>query len=132
VRLQQKPGPGNSLGRIKFDFNNPYGVYLHDTNAKTAFGRDARSISHGCVRVEKPEDLANLLLGPNSGWSPEKLTGMLDDTTTVRTPLARKTPVMLLYWTVFVAPDGQVNFRDDQYKWDDRLYALMKVGKSAI
>jgi murein L,D-transpeptidase YcbB/YkuD len=130
-RLQQKPGPGNSLGRIKFDFNNPYGVYLHDTDAKTAFGRDARSISHGCVRVEKPQELANLVLGADPAWSPARLTELLADSTTVRKPLAQKIPVLLLYWTVFVAPDGQVNFRDDQYDWDDDLSKSINSGKIA-
>ena len=128
-RLQQKPGPGNSLGRIKFDFENPYGVYLHDTDAKTAFGKDARSVSHGCVRVERPEDLANLLLSTDTRWSPERLDTVLADTTTVRASLAQKMPVMLLYWTVFVAPDGQVNFRDDIYGWDDQLAQLLDSGK---
>ena len=128
-RLQQKPGPGNSLGRIKFDFNNPYGVYLHDTNAKTAFGKDARSISHGCVRVERPEDLANLLLGTDERWTPARLDTVLSDTTTVRASLALKMPLMLLYWTVFTAADGQVNFRDDVYSWDDQLAQLVNSGR---
>jgi murein L,D-transpeptidase YcbB/YkuD len=128
-RLQQKPGPGNSLGRIKFDFNNPYGVYLHDTNAKTAFGRDARSISHGCVRVERPEELANLVLAPDPGWSQARMDMLLSDKTTVRTPLVQKMPVLLLYWTVFTGADGQVNFRDDEYKWDDDLEKILNYGK---
>lgn len=130
ARLQQKPGPGNSLGRIKFDFNNSFGVYLHDTNAKAAFERDARSISHGCVRVERPEELANLLLGANDGWSPEKTSEALADTDTVRAPLGQKIPVMLLYWTVFTTPEGGVNFRNDIYGWDAALVRLL--GGSAV
>ena len=124
-RLQQKPGPGNSLGRIKFDFNNPYGVYLHDTNAKTAFGRDARQISHGCVRVEKPEELANLLFGPGS----DRVAQGLAQTATERAALPEKMPVMLLYWTVFVGADGQVHFRDDQYRWDSDLSDMLNAGR---
>ncbi len=115
ARLQQKPGPGNSLGRIKFDFDNRFEVYLHDTNSKAAFERDARSVSHGCVRVERPEELANLLLGTSDGWSPEKTTEVLAETNTVRAPLGQKIPVMLLYWTVFTSPSGEVNFSSDVY-----------------
>jgi murein L,D-transpeptidase YcbB/YkuD len=125
ARLQQKPGPGNSLGRIKFDFNNPFGVYLHDTNAKSVFERDARSVSHGCVRVEHPEELANLLLSTSDAWTPEKTSEILADTDTVRAPLGQKIPVMLLYWTVFTSPTGEVNFRNDIYGWDDTLTKLL-------
>ncbi|HTI66073.1 MAG TPA: L,D-transpeptidase family protein [Caulobacteraceae bacterium] len=127
-RLQQRPGPGNSLGRIKFDFNNPFGVYLHDTNAKAVFERDTRSVSHGCVRVERPEELANLLLGTDPDWSAEQIGLALADTETVRKPLAQKIPVMLLYWTVFTGPSGEVNFRNDVYGWDDRLTNLLNRG----
>jgi murein L,D-transpeptidase YcbB/YkuD len=127
-RLQQKPGEGNSLGRIKFDFSNPFGVYLHDTNAKTAFGRDARSISHGCVRVERPEDLAIMLLGSDPQWRDGKLDEVLADDETIRAPLAQKVPVMLLYWTVFADKEGQINFRNDVYLWDRQLIALYDRG----
>jgi murein L,D-transpeptidase YcbB/YkuD len=127
-RLQQRPGPGNSLGRIKFDFNNDFGVYLHDTNAKAAFGRDSRSLSHGCVRVERPEELANLLLSTDPTWTQARMDEVLADTETVRARLAEKIPVMLLYWTVFIDQDGQVNFRDDLYGWDDQLTKLLNKG----
>lgn len=123
-RLQQKPGEGNSLGRIKFDFANPFGVYLHDTNAKTAFGRDARSISHGCVRVERPEDLAMMLLGADPQWREGRLAEVLSVEETIRAPLAQKVPLLLMYWTVFADKNGQINFRDDIYKWDRKLISL--------
>ncbi|MET0271177.1 MAG: L,D-transpeptidase family protein, partial [Sphingomonas sp.] len=67
-RLQQKPGEGNSLGRIKFDFDNPYGVYLHDTSSRGAFSRYARLVSHGCVRLERPVDLAELVMRGDDKW----------------------------------------------------------------
>jgi murein L,D-transpeptidase YcbB/YkuD len=125
-RLQQKPGPGNSLGRLKFDFQNPYGVYLHDTNAKTAFGRDARSISHGCVRVERPEELANMLLGADSRWDETSLQAAIDNMETVRASLPQKIPLIIAYWTVFTADNGEVNFRPDVYDWDQKLAELTK------
>jgi murein L,D-transpeptidase YcbB/YkuD len=127
-RLQQRPGPGNSLGRIKFDFDNAFGVYLHDTNAKSAFEREARSLSHGCVRVERPEELANLLLSTDPEWTQARMDEILADTDTVRARLAQKIPVMLLYWTVFTDPTGQVNFRDDLYGWDDQLNEILQRG----
>ena len=100
-------------------------MYLHDTNAKTAFGRDARQISHGCVRVEKPEELANLLFGPGS----DRVAQGLAQTATERAALPEKMPVMLLYWTVFVGADGQVHFRDDQYRWDSDLSDMLNAGR---
>lgn len=128
-RLQQRPGPGNSLGRIKFDFDNPFGVYLHDTNARNVFELDARSVSHGCVRVERPQDLAAALLG--EGWDQPRIMQVIDSAETERAPLPQKIPVMLLYWTVFASPDGQVNFRDDLYGWDERLSAMLNLGRIA-
>ena len=126
-RLRQRPGEGNSLGRIKFDFDNPFGVYLHDTNARSVFEQDARSISHGCVRVERPQDLAALLLG--EGWDQPRITQAIDAMETDRVSVPQKIPVMLLYWTVFVSPDGQVNFRDDLYGWDQRLSEMLNLGR---
>ena len=126
-RLQQRPGPGNSLGRIKFDFDNPYGVYLHDTPAKAAFDREERSLSHGCVRLERPQELAAILLG--QGWDQAKLQAIVDTMETERIDLPQKIPVMLLYWTVFISPDGQVNFRNDTYRWDERLSGMLELGK---
>lgn len=129
-RLRQKPGPGNSLGRIKFDFDNPFGVYLHDTNAKAVFENDARSVSHGCVRVERPEELASLLLGADPNWPPEKIQTVISSMDTVRAPVPQKIPVLLLYWTVLTSPTGEVNFRNDVYGWDARLIKLL--GRGAI
>jgi murein L,D-transpeptidase YcbB/YkuD len=129
ARLQQKPGPGNSLGRIKFDFDNDFGVYLHDTNSKAVFGRDARSVSHGCVRVERPMDLARILLERSQGWDAERIDSTLQDTETVRAPLGESWPVMIVYWTVFADDQGQVNFRDDIYGWDADLIKLIDAGR---
>ncbi|MBS0360695.1 MAG: L,D-transpeptidase family protein, partial [Proteobacteria bacterium] len=71
--LVQQPGPSSALGLVKFDFDNPYAVYLHDTPSKAAFGRAGRAVSHGCVRLEHALDLANLLLTNQPGWSAERV-----------------------------------------------------------
>ena len=127
----RRPGPGNSLGRIKFDFKNDFGVYLHDTSAKAVFERDARSVSHGCVRVERPEELAQLLLEDDPSWSGGRIEQVLAETETVRASTPEKMAVMLLYWTVFRDDSGQMNFRNDIYGWDEELVKLMRAGRMA-
>jgi murein L,D-transpeptidase YcbB/YkuD len=127
-RLQQRPGPGNSLGRIKFDFQNDFGVYLHDTSAKGVFDQDVRSVSHGCIRVERPEELAALMIERTAGWDVARIESILQDTQTVRAPLDQRWPVMLVYWTVFTDDSGQVNFRNDIYGWDAEVIRLLHKG----
>ncbi|WP_426043420.1 L,D-transpeptidase family protein [Caulobacter sp. DWR3-1-2] len=117
-RLQQKAGPKAALGLVKFDFANPYGVYLHDTPSRARFSSFSRLASHGCVRLEKPIPLAKQLLGSDPAWSPEVVDATIAAGKTVRAPLAQPIAVFLLYWTAYVTPDGQVNFRDDPYGWD--------------
>ena len=121
ARLQQAPGPGSALGLIKFDFPNPYAVYLHDTPSKGGFARYTRLASHGCVRLEKPRELALLLLEGDPVWTPEAVDATIAAGETVRAPVARPMAVFLLYWTAYVTADGQVNFRQDPYGWDRLL-----------
>ena len=73
LQLRQKPGPKNTLGLVKFVFPNEYGVYMHDTSARWLFDRERRDLSHGCIRVEKPEDLAEWVLREQSGWSRDRI-----------------------------------------------------------
>lgn len=129
ARLQQSPGPGNSLGRIKFDFQNPFAIYLHDTNSRAVFERDARSVSHGCVRVERPEDLARILMEKSGPGSAARMDVALQDTKTVRAQLDQRWPVLIAYWTVFTDQNGQINFRDDIYGWDEQLTKLTNPGR---
>lgn len=118
ARLVQQPGPENALGQVKFLFDNRYAVYLHDTPARSAFDREQRSVSHGCVRLERALDLARLLLSTEPGWSPERMTEMLTSGETTEVKLERPVQVMLNYATAFVQPDGAVAFRPDVYGWD--------------
>jgi len=116
-KLVQQPGPDNALGQVKFLFDNPYSVYLHDTPSRAAFNQSQRSASHGCVRLEKASDLAKYLLGQEAGWPPEKVDQEMAGDQTQSIPLKQPVPVRIYYWTAFVDGD-QVSFRDDVYGWD--------------
>lgn len=119
--LQQAPGPRSALGLIKFDFQNPYSVYLHDTPSKGGFSRYTRLASHGCVRLEKPMALARAIMEGDPVWTPEQIEATIAGGKTTRATVARPVAVYLLYWTAYVTPDGQVNFRQDPYGWDTLL-----------
>lgn len=130
-RLQQQPGPRSALGRYKFDFDNKYAVYLHDTPSQSTFASFSRLASHGCVRLEKPGPLAQLLLRNDPAWQPEAIQAALATGKTQRVPLAEQdqVAVYLLYWTAFASSDGKMNFRGDPYGWDKALAA--KIEKRA-
>jgi murein L,D-transpeptidase YcbB/YkuD len=121
VRLQQKAGEKSALGHVKFDFPSPYGVYLHDTPSHSTFGHTVRLVSHGCVRLEKPVVLANTLMQGSAQWTPQAIADAIAAGQTVRAMLPKPIALFLLYWTAFVGPDGQVNFRSDPYGWDQIL-----------
>jgi hypothetical protein len=116
-RLVQKPGPDNALGRIKFLFPNNHSVYLHDTSQPNLFGRNKRSLSHGCVRVEKPNELALALLG-DQGWTLRRLQAAYASRKTQRIGLTEPVPVFLDYRTAFVDAQGRLNLRPDLYGHD--------------
>jgi murein L,D-transpeptidase YcbB/YkuD len=126
-RIRQKPGPANALGRVKFMFPNRFNIYLHDTPSRELFERERRTLSHGCVRVEDPVQLAGFVLDKQNGWDESRIEQALDDSAkgsrmvTLKQPL----PVYLLYLTAFVR-DGQVQFRNDPYGKDRR--ALARLG----
>jgi murein L,D-transpeptidase YcbB/YkuD len=123
--LQQLPGPKCALGTIKFDLSNPFGVYLHDTPARSLFARDDRALSHGCMRLEKPNALAERLLAGDPAWPATRVDMALLSGKTIRVPLQRQAPVYVLYWSVFVDDQGQVQFRRDLYRWDEKLAAML-------
>ena len=118
--LVQRPGPNNALGRVKIIFPNKHAVYLHDTPSKALFGKSARAFSSGCIRVENPFDLAEQLLG-GDGWNQEKFQAVLDSKKTKTVLLSKPMPVLLLYWTAMVEPDGTVYFFNDVYERDERI-----------
>lgn len=114
--LRQKPGPWNPLGRVKFIFPNRFSVYLHDTPDRYLFDRGVRSFSSGCIRIERPLDLAQYLL--EGMWDCERLLEALESPVPVQVDLPAPLPVHILYWTAWVDEAGRVQFRDDLY-WRD-------------
>ncbi|WP_082445687.1 L,D-transpeptidase family protein [Sphingomonas sp. Leaf20] len=127
TRLQQSAGNQSALGRYKFDFDNPYSVYLHDTPSRAKFASFDRLASHGCVRLEKPGELAERLLAGDPQWTSEAIAATVTKGDTVRARLAKPVSVYLLYWTAFASGNGQMNFRADPYSWDAKLAAKIEA-----
>jgi murein L,D-transpeptidase YcbB/YkuD len=123
--LQQLPGPKCALGTIKFDLPNKFGVYLHDTPSHSLFARDSRALSHGCMRLEQPNELAKRLLQGVPDWEGWRVDGVIASGVTQRVELPKHVPVFVLYRSVFVDAQGQVDFRPDVYRWDAQLLALL-------
>lgn len=116
----QRAGPRSALGYVKFELQDSYAIFLHDTPSKAAFNNAYRHRSHGCVRVQGAVDFARLLLSPD----PVKLAefdAAQDNRRTTRVTTGREIGVRLLYWTAFVDGQGRVAFREDVYKRDDKL-----------
>ncbi len=120
-RIVQPAGPKSALGRLKFDFDNPFAVYLHDTPAQAKFASFDRLASHGCVRLEKPVPLAMLMLQKDPLWAGAAVQTAIETGKTQRVQLPQRVAVYLLYWTAFASANGTMNFRDDPYKWDKLL-----------
>lgn len=125
-RLQQRPGPNNSLGQVKFDIKNRFGVYLHDTPGKGLFTQPVRAFSHGCMRLETPRDLAAALLAPQGG-SPGTVEAAIAAGATKRVNLRQSVPVYVLHFTVR-AEAGRLTFRPDIYGWDRKLSRALAQG----
>lgn len=129
-RLQQQPSH-SALGKYKFDFNNPFAVYLHDTPTKGTFSRYDRLASHGCIRLERPADLARLLLEGSAQWTPDAIDGALAKGDTVRAAMPKEYAVYLLYWTAYAGGTGTMNFRGDPYGWDKTLATKIEKRSAA-
>ncbi len=127
--LRQDPGAFNSLGRVKFMFPNPFSVYLHDTPARGLFNQAERDLSHGCIRVEQPVELAEYLLRQTGRWNRAALVRALDDTAAVdlEVQLPEPMPVHLYYWTAWADEDGTVQFRRDIYGDDAPLLTALRA-----
>lgn len=125
LKVMQQPGPGNALGQVKFDMPNPFSVYLHDTPDKLLFDRERRAFSHGCIRVDRPLDLAALLLGL-TGTGRADLELIVSSHGTERRPLAPTFPIMILYQTAVVGEDGVVRYLEDPYDLDRGLAARLR------
>lgn len=122
-RVQQEPGPWNSLGRIKLELPNQFDVYLHDTPMRSLFAKPVRALSHGCIRVEEVKPLVSALLGKD--WPVEAIDQVINDGHTRQVLLGTEVPVYVLYSTAYVDPGGPVEFRDDLYGRDRLLAAAL-------
>ncbi|MFN4026151.1 MAG: murein L,D-transpeptidase [Flavobacterium sp.] len=123
--IRQKPGPNNSLGLVKFLFPNSNNIYLHDTPAKNLFSQEKRAFSHGCIRVQKPKELAQLILEDDPNWTPEKIDAAMNSGKEKWYTLKNKIPVYIGYFTAWVDDDGLVNFHKDIYGRDNALANLL-------
>lgn len=127
MAVQQDAGPYSSLGRLKFEMEDRFDVYLHDTPEKWRFQAADRMMSHGCVRVENPNQLAALLLGQ----SPEAIARGISANRTHARALPKPVPVFIVYRTAAVESDGSIEFRADPYRRDGKIWAYLDRAKPA-
>ena len=128
-RLIQRAGPKSSLGLLKFNVDDPYDIYLHDTPSRSLFAKDRRWLSHGCVRLEKPRELAAALLAPQGFDADAVDAGIAKPTHTIA--LKVQPAVYILYRTVVADADGHASFREDVYGWDAKLNAALAHPRAA-
>ena len=136
--VRQPAGPDNALGRVKILFPNPYFVYLHDTPSKSLFEKSERAFSHGCMRTERPLELAELVLNDPENWDSRSIAQTVEagETKTVR--LKKPIPVLIMYWTIDPAGEGKTAFKRDPYSRDpglaralDAPFAIEAPGRAA-
>ena len=125
-RYIQKPGYNNALGVVKINFPNKYSVYLHDTDHRNLFERNFRSLSSGCVRIEKPLELVELLLENPKKYSPEKMDSIIATKKTLFIGITKRYAIYQWYWTAWCEND-QLIFRDDIYNMDADLYHKLRT-----
>jgi murein L,D-transpeptidase YcbB/YkuD len=132
IHISQPPGEANALGRIRFNFPNKFLVYQHDTPDKHLFAKEERAFSHGCMRVQNPDQYASTLLNialPNDKYTPEKIRGMYGHSE-IDLKFPTPIPVNITYQTAFVDDAGKLQLRKDVYGRDATMIALMKNGRS--
>jgi murein L,D-transpeptidase YcbB/YkuD len=127
-RFRQRPGPGNSLGQVKFLFPNHYNVYLHDTPAQALFDRVERDFSHGCVRLDRPADLAKYVLRDQPEWTEAKINEAMQRGIEQSVPLKQPLPIYLVYFTAW-EENGALQRVPDVYGVDRRHHAATPNGQ---
>jgi len=132
VHISQPPGEGNALGRIRFNFPNKFLVYQHDTNERYLFAKEDRAFSHGCMRVQNPDQYASILLNitdPNGHYTPERIRSMYGQGE-VDIKFPTPIPVNITYQTAFVDDAGALQFRKDIYGRDASMLSLLRSGRT--
>ena len=125
-RYVQEPGPNNTLGEMKILFPNHHSIYLHDTNHRNLFGLNNRSLSSGCIRVEKPLELAGYFLNHSESWSKEKIDYVVATRKTHYVKIEKKYNLYIWYWTAW-SLNGKLQFRKDIYDYDAALYEKLRT-----
>ena len=129
LSIRQRPGPRNSLGLIVFMFPNEHNVYLHSTPAPELFSRTRRDFSLGCIRAEAPVALAEWVLRENGGWTKDKIVAAMNSgPNSQQVNLVQKIPVLIIYGTAVVLPNGEVHFFQDIYGHDAALEKALARG----
>jgi len=127
--VTQLPGAGTALGRLKFEMEDRFDVYLHDTPQRFLFARENRRLSHGCVRVQNPRDLAALL----ADIPVDTINKAIATSATTRHMLPSPVPVLVTYQTAYIGNDGELQFRRDAYKRDDAVWHhLVPTGQPPV
>jgi len=128
--IRENPGPTNSLGLVKFIFPNSYNIYMHDSPQRQLFSQSRRDFSHGCIRLERPADMAVWVLRNNPGaWDLAKVQAAMNgDAVSLQVNLAKPIPVFIVYGTAIVPESLQVEFFDDIYSQDAALEKALVKG----
>ncbi len=126
-RWRQPPGPSNALGELKFVMYNPHNIYLHDTNARSRFNSQIRSLSHGCIRTQNVVDLAKTIFADeaNPDWTPEKIDAVLASRKNVQANFAQPIPVYIVYFSAAASTEGRIVNYGDVYKRDAKVLAAL-------
>jgi murein L,D-transpeptidase YcbB/YkuD len=131
-RWRQPPGPNNALGELKFVMYNPHNIYLHDTNARSRFNSQIRSLSHGCIRTQNVVDLAKTIFADegNPTWTAEKIDAVLASKKTVQANFAKPIPVYIVYFSAAASTDGRIVNYGDVYRRDAKVLAALDAKRS--
>jgi murein L,D-transpeptidase YcbB/YkuD len=127
VDVRQPPGERNALGRVKIEFPNKHAIYMHDTPEKSFFKRDMRALSHGCVRLQNPREMAAAILGTSVDHVDQRIASKQTDKEFVK----RDIPVYLTYFTAWPDAEGKVHFYDDVYSRDAHLKIAFEKTEAA-
>jgi murein L,D-transpeptidase YcbB/YkuD len=127
LNIYQPPGPDNVLGNVKFLFPNKHDVYMHDTPQKFLFARPVRAESHGCMRVQNPDELALTLLKEDQGWTASRVASAIQSGHDQQIPLRQKIPVYITYFTLKANHDGSMSTYGDIYGHDARMAAALRL-----
>lgn len=117
-RFWEPPGESNTLGRVKFPLTSDNSINLHDTNARHLFDAEKRAFSSGCIRLEKPQNLANALIELSNQWQPQLLDPLFERQETIPVRLQNPIPVHITYWTAWLNERGELHFSNDPYRRD--------------